>query len=619
MRRARFALLSALVAALGLPFFACDDGDSPAPACRIQVVSPGGGEIWFADSTYTILWTDEGACASLVAIELLREGEVCLTLADTTANDGEFAWTARGCAEDTTSARVGIRALSGGGRGESGAEFLIVPAPEPQPCRIRVTRPDGGETWSEGGRYDLTWDRRGDCGATVRLELLREGEVCRTVAAATANDGSHPWTAARCGAQTEGYALRVTDLDSGAADTSDAAFSIGPGCLLQLTSPAGGEVWRAGETRTITWEFAGACARSVRLELWRAGGVCDTLAEVADNNGRFVWEVAACRGGGSDYRVRVVDPGSGHFGESAGPFTVETACRPTLIVPDGSEDLCRGDKYTVRWEASAACGKDARLELLRDGVLCGLIASATANDGEFSWEVEPCGGPGGGYSVRVIDADSGAADTSAARFAILSGCVISLQQPNGGETFCAGQAVYFLWNGAHPCCGAAVRIELLRGEEVCAVVAPATANSGEYVWNAAPCDAEGGSYRVRVVDLDSGAADLSDGPVTLLPPCSLAVTAPAAGTDLCDGQTVQIAWTRSSCCGDRFKIDLVRNGEICRTIADAAPAGPGSYAWTAGRWEGHESGYQIRITDLGSWRYAETPGAFGIRSCTRGE
>lgn len=617
MRRAAlgFGLLLCLGGGAGL--LSCGDDEGSAPVCQIEVLSPDGGEVWVADSSYTVLWSHAGSCAEWVAIDLVSDGAACLALADSTANDGEFLWTAETCGPDTTRGRVRVTALSGDGGDESDAELAIVRSSEP--CGVLVTRPDGGEAWVEGRRYELTWDPSGDCGNAVRLELLQAGAVCRTIASAAVNDGVYPWNAVRCGGLTGQYALCVTDLATGAADTSDGVFTIAPGCLVLVLSPNGGETWYAGETRTIAWDFSGGCARSVRLELWRGESLCDTLADPADNSGSFEWPVVACGSSGSDYRVRVVDLSTENFDESDEAFTIDTACVLALSSPDGGESLCQGDKVPITWTSLPGCGKDVRLELLHDGVPCATIAAATDNDGAFSWEVAACAGMGGGYAVRLSDPASGAADTSEETFTIQPGCTMAWQQPSGGEIFCAGETVYLVWDGDHPCCGASVRIELLRAGVACDTIAEATANSGEYTWIAAPCDPAGGPYRLRVVDRDSGASATSTGEITLLPSCAIATIAPAPDASLCQGQPVAITWTHSACCGEQVKIDLVRNGEVCQTIAPAAPTLPGSYSWTPAQWQGHASGYQIRITDLESWHIAETPGVFAIEVCRRGE
>jgi hypothetical protein len=420
-----------LLIVLAATLFSCGDDDASPPACRVEVVSPNGGETWFVDSTYTVLWTDNGTCGGLVSIELLpSEGPACLALADTTENDGAFEW------------------------------------------------------------------------------------VCQPLCPPSRSD-------------TSSFRIRVTALASGASDESDGDFAIvddsPPACDLQVLSPNGGEVWQTGDMVELTWDLSGGCGRSVRLELLRGGAVCDTLAATADNSGSFFWVVAACggTGAGADYRLRVVSLPDETYDDSNDPFTIRSACSLTLL------------------------------------------------------------------------------------------------EPSGGEAFCAGDAVYLVWQSSGAC-GGTVRIELQRYDVACAVIAPATANSGEYTWIAQPCGAGGEGYRIRITDPASGASSMNAEPFSI-GACRLSIQAPGDGAVLCDGQGTQIQWERSVCCGPNVKIDLIRNGEVCQAIAFSTP-NSGQYGWIATACETHTSGYKIRITDLTcrpEWCIVESPGTFSIETCGR--
>ena len=158
-------------------------------------------------------------------------------------------------------------------------------------CSVGVTTPNGGEQWILGAPHTITWGSN-QCGPAVKIELLREGASCLTIAESTPNDGEYEWTAARCAGNSFDYEIRVTDLTSGIQDASNDPFEIVENCAVQVGSPNGGETWTVGTSHSITWASDGTCGTEVRIELLLAGTPCDTLAEATENE----WEFRLGRG-----------------------------------------------------------------------------------------------------------------------------------------------------------------------------------------------------------------------------------------------------------------------------------------------------------------------------------
>ncbi len=103
------------------------------------------------------------------------------------------------------------------------------------PPAITVTTPNGGETLYIGSSYNLTWDSFGiGIGSYVMIEISRDGGAnWSTIIGSTANDGSHPWTAAA--PLSTQCRIRVTSTsDSSFTDVSDANFNIADVCECDL-------------------------------------------------------------------------------------------------------------------------------------------------------------------------------------------------------------------------------------------------------------------------------------------------------------------------------------------------------------------------------------------------
>ncbi len=95
-------------------------------------------------------------------------------------------------------------------------------------CTLTVDFPNLGVMFCVGQYAEVQWTSEGTaCGEQVRIELLHAGEVCATLAESAPNNGVFVWESVQqCGSEVDGYTVRVTDLGSGATDTSDEVFMI---------------------------------------------------------------------------------------------------------------------------------------------------------------------------------------------------------------------------------------------------------------------------------------------------------------------------------------------------------------------------------------------------------
>jgi len=380
--------------------------------CEIALTAPNGGQSYCPGDAVAITWTAT-SCGADVSLELLENGSVCSTIAASTANDGSYAWEAAPCGSYTTGYTIRVTDLASGTSDASDASFTILPA-----ASVTVLAPNGGESFLIGDSVAISWSYSTCTGANVRLELLRDGSVCATIAATTPNDGAYPWTAAPCGSYTTGYAIRVTDLSSSATDASDGTFSIEAPCSVALTAPNGGQSYCPGEAVAITWDAAGACGADVSLELLQNGSVCSTIAASTANDGSYAWEAAPCGSYTTGYTIRVTDLGSGVADASDASFTIRAACAVAVLAPNGGESFLPDDPVALTWSHGECCGPEVALELLLEGELCQTIAAATPNDGAFAWTATPCGESTENYQLRVRDLATGAVDVSDEGFSI---------------------------------------------------------------------------------------------------------------------------------------------------------------------------------------------------------
>jgi hypothetical protein len=130
----------------------------------------------------------------------------------------------------TSEARIKVIAYDeaeNSGEDVSNADFSIVDVEDPV---VTVTQPNGGEIWSYGQPYDITWTATDDIGVTSVDILLSSdggGTYPHTIATGETNDGTYSWQVDV--APTTQARVKViahdTATNSG-EDVSDANFEI---------------------------------------------------------------------------------------------------------------------------------------------------------------------------------------------------------------------------------------------------------------------------------------------------------------------------------------------------------------------------------------------------------
>jgi hypothetical protein len=191
---------------------------------QLRVVAPNGGERWSMGSVHNITWEALGLSGSQVRIDLVRGGAVLLTVAESTENDGVYAW----MLPDTLSvgSGYGIRISTTGASpvvDESDEGFSVSNDRD-----IFVVHPNGGERLLAGTRTGITWTSNGLGASPVRIELIDvAGKALALIADSTENDGAYDWTIPQDSVLGSEFRVRITAINAPTFnDASDAPFSI---------------------------------------------------------------------------------------------------------------------------------------------------------------------------------------------------------------------------------------------------------------------------------------------------------------------------------------------------------------------------------------------------------
>ena len=101
------------------------------------------------------------------------------------------------------------------------------------PPALTVALPNNGENWKTGSSHAITWTYTGNPGSKVKIELLKNGVLNRTITSRASigngGSGSYNWKISRGQATGTDYLIKITSTtNSSATDISNGNFSISP-------------------------------------------------------------------------------------------------------------------------------------------------------------------------------------------------------------------------------------------------------------------------------------------------------------------------------------------------------------------------------------------------------
>jgi hypothetical protein len=142
------------------------------------------------------------------------------------------------------------------------------------------------------------------------------------------------------------YFWRVRTVNQGGVSYwASASFTVMPP-RLQLTYPAGGEVWQRFQVVTIRW--TDNISENVGLDLYKGGVSNRTFVASTPSSGSYTWTVGQFSdiAPGTDYAVRIRSTANPALFDSSEPFNI---VRPVTIttVPAGLSLIVDGTNYTT--------------------------------------------------------------------------------------------------------------------------------------------------------------------------------------------------------------------------------------------------------------------------------
>ncbi len=541
----------------------------------ITVVAPNGGENWVIGTQHYVTWSWTGTI-NTVAIEakLNYPNGNWQQVANNINNTGSYLWTVAGTASNAV--RLRVRTPGGGAVGDTcDANFSLI-----QPI-IRVTAPNGGETFAVDSVREISWISAGVTG-NVSIELNRAYPTgtWESIAADVTNNGSYMWTVAGTTSTTARVRVRsVTNTTIGDSSDTDFSISVTIPPSITVTNPNGGELWAIGSQQPIEWQAAGFTG-AVRIQVNRTypTGTWEVISDSATNSGTFTWTVAGAASTTS--RIRVLSRNNTAIGDTSNfNFTIMVPMSMTVTAPNGGERWYLNSAQVITWNSTGLTGNVA-VDINRNYPTGNWTALAgnIANTGTYNWTVAGATTTNARIRVRSLSYPA-VVDISDTNFTVATPPGIVMRSPVGGENWLVGETHNITWTPTAITGMVAIEINRTYSTGVWEAIGEAAGTDTTYSWTVNGPATTTARIRVRS-ETEPQYFGTSTANFTVSVPPSITVTAPNGGESWVAGTQHNITWTSTGSITN-VQIDVNTNyptGNWTRLSNGAT--NNGSFAWT---------------------------------------
>ncbi|MCF8240048.1 MAG: T9SS type A sorting domain-containing protein [Melioribacteraceae bacterium] len=528
----------------------------------LTLTSPLGGEYWQAGKQYQITWNATSNVDN-ISIEYSLDGGGSWNNIESpvSAVSGTYNWTIP-ISLQSTQAQIKITdAVNSFLADSSDFDFTI--------GNVTLTYPNGGEHLQAARVENITWTNSASV-ANVKIELSTNGGTnwITLVPSTPAAAGSYAWTVNNL--PTSNARVRVNDAASsnGITDQSESDFSIS---LLELTSPNGGEVYQAGDSKTILWT-ASADIATVQLEYstdgvnWNAINTTPIVASL----GEYTWSIpqTLCS---TNLQIRVKNFAFPQVLDiSDAVFTVKQL---DIVNPTGGENWQVGTTQNLDWDV---CGiLNIKIEYSsNNGTTWNTIINSHDATQVYNWTVPSV--ISSQMLVRVTDVVDGNIRDTSGLFSTFNPA-LSLTSPDGGEHYQAGETYNITWSSSLI---SNIKIEFSDDDGISwtSLANSFDAALGSYPWSINQ-SVETTSGLIKISDVDN--PHIQDSSANSFTVSKLQITSPTGGEYWQSGTTKAITWTASASIPN-VKIQYsTDDGSTWNNIAGATSiaSGAGSYSW----------------------------------------
>lgn len=505
----------------------------------VVVVSPNGGQVWYGNTTQTILWNFNGTSNQFNISYSTNGGTSWNTIVNSYSSlSGSYSWNIPAIAASANCLIRVMDAVTNCMVDISNAPFTILP-PTPD-----MTYPVGGETFAADCNVNITWNTATIYTSTVRLEYsLNNGSTWNLISTSESNDGSANWTAPAT-AQSQVLIRLFNNGDLTLYDTTPAVFAIAP--PVTITYPNGGESFTTCGTMNIQWSKSSCISQYAQWTLSYStdnGSTYTTITSVYNTLNQstqsYNWSIPSTVSG-TNCKIKIAY--SSYVDESNASFAINTSNDITVTSPNGGESWQGLTNHLISWTNTANTSGIFTLQYsTNNGASFNTISTNTVGN-NYNWTV-----PNAITStalIKVYDSQNTCKfDNSNAVFSITPVTPVLLT-PNGGETYQADCGATITWDQT-TIYASTVRLEYSTNNGLTwTLISNTEPNDGSASWTVPDYAFTQGLVRIYNTG-DLTLSDVSTATFTVNP--YVTVTSPNGGESFTGCSTLPITWSKSSC------------------------------------------------------------------------
>ena len=203
-------------------------------------------------------------------------------------------------------------------------------------------------------------------------------------------------------------------------------------------------------------------------------------------------------------------------GNDYSSYQTPPCCSITVTNPNGGESWDEGSAQIIRWSSTGTSGNVRIRYSTNSGSNWTILTNSTPDDGSWNWNLPDVSSDQMYCRVRVEDAANSACfDISNSDFTIQSSCDITVDDPNGGESWEEGSTQTIRWHSSNTSGNVRIRYSTNSGSNW-TVLINSTPDDGSWNWTLPDVSSDQTHCRVRIEDTANSACyDISNSDFTI--------------------------------------------------------------------------------------------------------
>ncbi len=533
-----------------------DESNATFSIGTLSLTSPNGGEVWQVNTVHNITWQNIPAITTM-KIELSTDNganwQTITSSADATL--GTYSWTVPNL--PTSQAIIRISDVNDSTfYDQSNSDFSI--------ASVSVQNPNGGEILKIGDVYAIKWSSSSLSSVDIAFSSDNGASWSNVATGVNAGTGIYNWTVPNAPTTTGLIKVSYTQ-DASIYDVSDANFSI---LSLNLTSPTGGEGWKIGDSKNITWTESGV--NTIKIEYSTDSGNSWNTIITGVNAADLTYNWTVPNIASDKYRIKLTDETNTSLtSQSSSDFVVGNV---TISSPVAGDIWRAGTTHEIKWQASQSVST-VKIDYSTDnGTSWNSITTATAaSSGSYFWTI-PGNISTSQAKIRVYHSLTGSEITATSSAFQIS--ALQLTSPTGGEYIQAGSTEQITWSSSNV---STVTIEYStdNGTTWNNIVSGYSATTQSYNWSV-PSNISSKTALVKIYD--SANPSIKDSSGSNFTIGWILVTSPTIDSSWQAGKNVLIKWNNSTSV-DFVNIEYSTGGGVYNSIAQKITASDKQYNW----------------------------------------